>query len=205
MRKLLITGFGPFGTHAKNASWESVSRAQPMLPPDWDLETLQLPVIWAEAPDLIKEALGEDVRAVVAFGQARDSQIRLERIAVNATNRQIQDIQGERFEAEHIDPDGPPAYDTGLPYRRLLGALQRDDVPSRLSLHAGGYLCNFTFYHLMHHVHHRRGNLVAGFVHVPDLGRMDLETLTQAVEIIGREVADYADTRLSAYRAVTAS
>ena len=205
MRKLLITGFGPFGSHAKNASWESVSRAQPILPPDWRLEKLKVPVIWAEAASLINEALGDDVRAVVAFGQAGDCEIRLERLAVNAADRQIQDIRGQRFDATHIDPDGPPAYYTGLPYQRLLGALQREEVASRISLHAGGYLCNFTFYHLMHHVHHRRGNLVAGFVHVPDLGRMDLDTLTQGVEIIAREVADYADTRLTAYKAVMPS
>jgi hypothetical protein len=54
----------------------------------------------------------------------------------------------------------------------------------------------------MHHVHHRRAGLVAGFVHVPDLERMGLEVLTQGVEIIAREVAEYADTRIRAYSAV---
>ena len=202
MPTLLITGFGPFGSHPKNASWESVSRAQPILPPEWGLERLQVPVIWARAPEVIDEALRDEVRAVVAFGQAGDSQIRLERIAVNAANREIRDVQGERFDAAHIDPDGPPAYYTGLPYQRLLSALHREEVASRISLHAGGYLCNFAFYHLMHRVHHQRGTLVAGFVHLPDLGCMDLDTLTQGVEIIAREVADYADTRLTAYKAV---
>ena len=201
MPKLLITGFGPFAAQSQNASWESVSRAQPILPPDWTLETLHVPVIWREAHEGLIEALSDEVRAVVAFGQAGDPEIRLERIAVNATNRQ-EDIEGARFHAEHIEPDGPPAYYTGLPYQRLFAALQRDAIPSRVSLHAGGYLCNFTFYHLMHHVYHRRAGLVAGFVHVPDLERMSLELLTQGVEIIAREVADYADTRMRAYQAV---
>ncbi len=202
MPKLLITGFGPFAKHTQNASWESVTRAQPTLPPDWTIEKLQVPVLWGNAPKLVKDALSDDVRAIVVFGQAGDPEIRLERIAVNASTRHIEDIEGMRFDAEHIEPDGPPAYYTGLPYQRLLATLQRDAIPSRISLHAGGYLCNFTFYHLMHHVHHRRAGLVAGFVHVPDLERMGLEVLTQGVEIIAREVSEYADTRIRAYSAV---
>lgn len=205
MRRLLITGFGPFGDYARNASWESVSRARPILPPDWGVDALQVPVSWREAPERIEQALADDVHAVVAFGQARGSEIRLERIAVNATTHRSEDIHGKCFDEPHIDPNGPPAYYTGLPYERVLGALRREDVPSCISLHAGGYVCNFAFYHLMHHVHHRRGNLVAGFVHMPDLDSMDLETLIRGVEIVAREVADYADTRASAYRALMPS
>lgn len=205
MPKLLITGFGPFAKHTQNASWESVTRAQPILPPDWAIEKLQVPVLWGNAPELVMDALSDEVHAIVVFGQAGDPEIRLERIAVNASNRLIEDIEGMRFDAEHIEPDGPPAYYTRLPYRRLLATLQRDAIPSRVSLHAGGYLCNFTFYHLMHHVHHRRAGLVAGFVHVPDLERMALEVLTQGVEIIAREVADYTDTRMRAYKVATSA
>lgn len=205
MPKLLITGFGPFAQHEKNASWEGVDRARPILPPDWQLEKLHVPVRWREAPEHVIGALADDVRAIVAFGQADDPEIRLERIAVNATNRTIEDVDGERFDAEHIEPDGPPAYYTGLPYQRLLTALRRDQIPTRVSLHAGGYLCNFTFYRVMHHVHHRRGDLVGGFVHVPDLEKMDLDLLTRGVEVIAREVADYADTRMRAYRTVMPS
>jgi pyrrolidone-carboxylate peptidase len=50
------------------------------------------------------------------------------------------------------------------------------------SHYAGGYLCNFTFYRLMHQIATKHNGLVAGFIHVPPANRLDLTTTARAIQ-----------------------
>lgn len=184
MPTLLASGFGPFPGFPENASRDALRRVRPTLPDGWSFERITLDVAWARAADDLIAAIDDDTRIVVAFGQADDDPIRLERFALNAPDRALEDVDGHRLLQQHIHTDGPAAYETGLPIGRLLDSIECPDVSVVESHYAGGYLCNFTFYRLMHLVTRQRPDLVAGFIHVPPAGRQGLDSTAVAVQMI---------------------
>ena len=107
----------------------------------------------------------------------------------------MKDLQSSEF----VVPDGPPAYWSGLPIPAILAALEAAHVPAAESRSAGGFLCNFAFYHLMHRLATRprsSARVLGGFVHVPHFeteGGLLVELLRLSVPVIAGEVARAAD------------
>jgi pyroglutamyl-peptidase len=194
MVTVLTSGFGPFPPYAENPSWDALRIAKPQLPAGWRLARVRLDVAWNRAAETLLDYLDDDVRIVIAFGQADDSVIRVERFAVNAADRTLADIDHARFQAEVIDPAGPAAYATGLPWQPLLTTLAADGLPAIESHFAGGYLCNFIFYRLMATLADRSG-VVGGFVHVPPTTRLPLEKTRSAMERIIETAVAHSRTR----------
>ncbi len=192
MPTLLSSGFGPFPGYPENASRDALAAVEPKLPTGWSFRRLTLDVAWGRAAENLINAIDDDTRVVVAFGQADDDPIRIERFALNAPDRSLEDIDGERFTAQHIAPDGPTAYETDLPIERILDRLTEPTVTAVESHYAGSYLCNFTFYRIMHLVARSRPDLTAGFVHVPPASRLDLAATTRAMCTSLEEVVDHA-------------
>jgi pyroglutamyl-peptidase len=189
---VLATGFGPFPPYADNPSWDALAIAAPRLPSGWRLARVRLDVAWQRGPAQMLSALDEDVRVVVAFGQADDSTIRVERFALNACDRALADVDGVRFGDDCIAAGGPAAYETNLPRERLLAALHAQSIAAVESHFAGGYLCNCVFYRLMHAT--VATPLVAGFVHVPPVPRMPLAITARAMSIAIAECVRYSES-----------
>jgi pyroglutamyl-peptidase len=123
--------------------------------------------------------------------------VRLERFALNAPDLTLEDVDGRRPPARYIREDGPAAYESGLPIERLL-TLEVPEATLVESHYAGGYLCNFTFYEVMHLVARERRDLTAGFVHVPPAARQPLAVTTRAMRSIIEElVGDRDDSESS--------
>jgi pyroglutamyl-peptidase len=188
MPVLLATGFGKWGDHRQNASWEMLRDLDPELPPGWELKIARIPVSWDVVPARLRMLLDDEVKVAVLFGQGRGDAICLERGAVNFADQTAVDAEGNRFEKDVIRSGGPAGYYTGLPWRRVVSSLEKAGIPILESRHAGGFLCNFAFYHLMHLIDEVRPDLVGGFVHVPPLSGMPLSALKNAAEIILRTV-----------------
>ena len=182
MATVLTSGFGPFPGAPDNASWNALRAAQPDLPPGWNLQRVHLEVAWSRAADTLLERIDQDTRIVLAFGQADDDPIRVERFALNAPDTTLADIDGEFPSDRQICAEGPPAYETGLPIAALLEAIAAEGAAVTESHYAGGYLCNFTFYRLMHLVATEHNGLVAGFIHVPPANRLNLTTTARAIQ-----------------------
>jgi pyroglutamyl-peptidase len=184
MADILATGFGPFGRHARNASWDALELAAPTLPHGTAWRRVRLDVDWSLAVGQLLGAITPETRWVIAFGVADDADIRIERFALNAADRTTPDTAGVRFTADRIRFDGPAAYETGLPRDDLLNRLRHCGLPARESHYAGSYLCNFAFYQLMDRVTEQRPDLVAGFVHVPPADRLGLSETARAIATI---------------------
>ncbi len=191
MTTVVVSGFGPFPPYTDNPSWDALVDAAPRLPAGWRLQRVRLDVAWNRAANTLLDELDDDVRAVIAFGQADDAAIRIERFAVNACDRSLADVDGLRFETDSITADGPAAYTTALPRRHLHDRLAKAGLPVIESHFAGGYLCNFTFYRLMHHLRNRTAT-PAGFVHVPPIARLPLARTRAAMELVIESVVDYS-------------
>lgn len=197
MKTLLLTGFGLWGKETYNTSWE-ILRDNPLALPDgWRVATDRLPVSWTGAPDALDAALADPtIRAVVCFGMCESRLIRIERIALNLDTPGLLDADGRPPPGEHVAPGAPPAFWTTLPLPALLTALAQANVPAAESRSAGGFLCNHTFYHLMHRLAARTPAAIGGFVHVPHYeteGGLPAGLLRLAVPVIAAETVRAAD------------
>ena len=191
--KILLTGFEPFGGESINPSWEAVKAVQ--VPAGMQLEKILLPVSFRKAPALIEEkikSLRPDV--ILSLGQAGGREgISLERIAVNLADARIADNDGFQPRDEALQADGPAAYLSTLPLRRMEAALQEAGLPASLSNTAGLYVCNAVFYTAARLAESLNPTPRAGFVHVPYLPEqasgkeapsLSLEEDIRALEII---------------------
>lgn len=168
MKKLLITGFDPFGGESINPAWQAVSRLPDEIG-EWRLTKLEIPTVFGLAAQTVLQA-AERIQpdAILCIGQAggRDA-VTPEVFGVNLRQARIADNAGNQPKACPIVQGAPGSYPSTLPVREMVSAVQGIGVPCRLSYTAGRFVCNDLLYTLLHHYH---GTPVkAGFIHVPYL------------------------------------
>ena len=166
MKRLLITGFEPFGTDETNSSLEAVM-SLPSEVGGYALTKLCLPVVFGEAAGrAIREAESLAPEAILCIGQARGREaITPEMVAVNLRYADIPDNGGNLPKDELVLTGGDSAYFSTLPARKMAEAIERAGISSRASLSAGAYVCNDLFYTLL--AHYRDTGVRVGFIHVP--------------------------------------
>lgn len=166
MKRLLITGFDPFGGSAINPSWEAVKRLPQVVGAYW-LCKLPLPTAFGKAATIVLAEAARfqpDVILCVGLAGGRDA-VTPERIGVNIRDARIPDNSGFQPEGEPVVPDGPAAYFTTVPVKDMVSAIRAAGIPAAVSNTAGTYVCNDVFYTLLNMYH---GTSVrVGFIHVP--------------------------------------
>lgn len=182
---ILVTAFTPFGGDTLNASQEILNVLPDALGGVW-LEKLLLPVSFRAAPGLALEtAKALRPEAIVCLGQAggRDA-VTPERVAVNLMDAAISDHDGFQPVDAPIVPDGPAAYFSALPVKAMVAAMQRSEVPARLSNTAGTYVCNCLMYSMLHRIH----AIPCGFIHLPYLaeqGKGEMPSISKECALRG--------------------
>lgn len=179
MKKLLITGFDPFGGADINPAWEAVQ----LLPDrigDYTLEKLQIPTVFGKGADMVLEAataLQPDI--ILCIGQAGGrSAVTPERIAVNIRDARIPDNEGNQPVGERVIPDGPAAYFATIDVMAAANAALAQGFPATVSNSAGAFVCNDVFYTLLHTFHGTATRV--GFIHVPWLPEQGTPSLPLA-------------------------
>lgn len=191
MKKLLITGFAPFGGGDVNPSWLAVERL-PDRVGDWELCKLEIPTVFGDAAALVlrkAKEIGADMVLCVGMAAGRDA-VTPERIAVNIRDARIPDNASNQPRGEFVSSDGPAAYFATVPVEKMARAIRDRNIRATVSNSAGAYVCNDVMYSLLHAFN---GTAVkVGFIHVPQLPQqgspsMELEqivaALTAAVEV----------------------
>jgi pyroglutamyl-peptidase len=166
MKKLLITGFEPFGGERVNPSWEAVE-ALPDRIGDYSLTRLALPVVFGKAAKtLIDAADSIQPDVILSVGQAGGrASITPELVGINLRHATIPDNEGNEPKDEPIVEGGAAAYFSTLPLRRMVCAISSLGIAAQLSYSAGTYVCNDVIYTLLSHLD---GSAVRfGFIHVP--------------------------------------
>jgi pyroglutamyl-peptidase len=126
-----------------------------------------LPVAYAQSAERLLALITEhNPDVVICLGQAEGrTQITPERIAINLDDARLADNNGEMRNDVPIIVGGPVAYESTLPIKEFLKAINDVGVPAAVSLSAGAFLCNHVFYVAQHKL---VGTKVrSGFVHVP--------------------------------------
>ena len=199
-RRILITGFEPFGQEIVNPSWEAV-KSLPDIIDGAELMKVRLPVSFTGATVMVEQAIDRfrpDV--VLSVGQAGGRfEINIERVAINLADSSKPDNDGYRPEEMPVRAGAPDLYFSNLPVKHLVEAVREAGIPAVVSNTAGAYVCNSVFYTAMHLVNHKYPDMRAGFIHVPYLPcqtvektrqpSMSKETVVQALETIIRTLA----------------
>lgn len=166
MKKLLITGFEPFGGEEINPSWEAVSCLAFEIG-EYSITKLHIPVVFGLAAEQIINAAAEICPDVIlCIGQAGGrGAITPELVAINLRYAKIPDNAGNQPRDEEIIPGGNAAYFSTLPMRKISEAINSLGIQSQISYSAGAYVCNDLLYSLL--AHFDGNNTRVGFIHVP--------------------------------------
>jgi pyroglutamyl-peptidase len=169
MTRVLITGFEPFDSALTNPSWEAARLVAEMPPAGLEVTARRLPCVFGGAIEALRaEVELADPELVLCVGQAGGRpDITVEFVAVNVDDAPIPDNAGRCPIDTPVVAGGPAAYFSGLPVKACVAAVRSAGVPASVSHTAGTFVCNHTFYGLMHLIATERPGLRGGFVHVP--------------------------------------
>lgn len=211
-RRVLLSGFEPFGDFPSNPSWDALVHARDEGMFEAGVRLARIPVTYEHAFAVFEKAAIEyEPDAAISFGvygSPRDSEsfrrangldaisgatlgteplrvIYIETMARNRNGAGKPDNAGRVQGAEPIVPDAPAALAASFPAQALKQALNDEGFAAELSEDAGGYLCN----HLFFRASHAFGAIIPyGFVHVPPVdsmgGALSLGELATAVAIM---------------------
>jgi pyroglutamyl-peptidase len=188
MKKLLITGFEPFGGETINPSWEAVSRLPDVIG-EYALTKLCIPVVFGKTAEKVierAEMLQPDV--VLCIGQAGGrNAITPEMVGINLRYASIPDNSGNQPTDEPIAPNGETAYFSTLPVRRIADAVKNAGIPAAVSYSAGAYVCNDLLYTILDRFKDTKTRV--GFIHIPystDQNKepsMEIEQIVKALTV----------------------
>lgn len=189
MKTLLITGFMPFGSNETNPSWEAVEALSGTIG-DRRIEKCLLPVEYGRAAELAyQKALEFHADAVLCVGLAASrSAVTPEAIGVNVRDAAIPDNAGFFPHGEPIVKNGPAAYFSTLPVRRMTDAIRAAGVPAALSYTAGTYVCNDLLYTLLHRFSGTQTRVA--FIHVPPVSQAGLP-LSQIIRALSAAISAF--------------
>ncbi len=202
--KILVTGFEPFGGEAVNPAWEAVKHLPQQIGRN-EIVTMLIPVVRYLSLKAISEKI-EEVRpdAVICVGQAGGRKaVSFERIGINCDDYpSFGDNEGNTPVDEKIFADGPDAYFSTLPIRKMKEACEAAGTAAEISNTAGTYVCNHVLYGVRHYCTQHHPEIISGFIHVPFLPEqtenkekeypsMPLEDIVRGLEaaiaVIGKE------------------
>ncbi len=166
MKKILISGFEPFGGNSINPSWQAV-KALPDTICGYQLVKTEIPVTFGSAASKLL-SLVEEISPSFIFmvGQAggRPS-VTPETTAFN--ERKGTDNDGVTFEGQSVIKGCPNSYCTDIDVQKIVSAMSDEGYNIAVSDNAGRYVCNDTFYLALHYC--KGKNIACDFIHVPFL------------------------------------
>lgn len=168
MKKLLITGFDPFGGESMNPAYEAVKGiADEIL--GVEIIKLEVPTVFGKAISVLEEAITlHKPNYVITVGQAGNRfGVTPERIAINQDDARIKDNEGNQPIDETIKEDGENAYFATLPIKAIVESIKKAGVPASVSNTAGTFVCNHLMYGLMYMIDKQNLDIKGGFIHVP--------------------------------------
>ena len=170
--KVLVAGFGPFPGVAKNPSGKlalDVAHSKRAAATGAKITGIVIPTVYRDVFSILSRVLAtEKPDAILLFGVAGSTPyLRIETRAVNAASRLHADAAGEKPARRALSADSPPILRVRGPARRLLAAARSADVPARLSIDAGRYICNAALFHCLDTRRQTGTPKLVAFVHIP--------------------------------------
>lgn len=187
MKKILITGFDPFGGESMNPAYEAVK----LIPDEIkgvEIVKLEVPTVFHKSIDVLEKAIDkENPDVVINVGQAGNRfGVTPERVAINEDDARIKDNEGNQPIDEKIFEDGKNAYFSNLPIKAMVEEIKKEGIPSSVSNSAGTFVCNHLMYGLMYLIDTKYKDIKGGFIHVPFATEQVLDKPTSPSLTIGQ-------------------
>jgi pyroglutamyl-peptidase len=180
---VVVSGFEPFENESANPSGEvakllsspeTAVRLQELTGARVLVHTALLPLSFDQAWPTLQhtiEATSPDI--IVSFGLKHAARgVNLERCAINLIDADKPDAFNVQPRKVAVAQEGPAAFWTKLPLRRILQTFSTAQIPASLSSDAGTYVCNALFYQLMEWCS-RTPDVLAGFVSLPTINETE--------------------------------
>ncbi len=168
-KRVVLTGYEPWSHASENPTLDLLDRARERNFADIELITLRVPVESERLGPLVDEALEAHKPDIwISLGLFPGSSvIAVERTAANVMDFPVPDNVDVQPVDEPVYPDGPFAYQSTLPIKAMVAAMNQRAIPAKVSNTASTYLCNQIMYTALHLVQEKGMETRAGFVHVP--------------------------------------
>jgi len=188
---ILVTGFEPFTTGQglvldENPTGPLAEAIAANLP---DAESRVLPVSFKDTRRRLNECfdtLKPRIWLGLGFAPHRTT-VDIECVALNLEHCTRPDNDGEQPFLRPIVADGPLAYESSFDVHRAVEVLASQDLTAHVSLHAGAFLCNQTFYLGCHGSVTQGIPQTAMFIHVPP--RPEYTSLAGAIGQLLRDLS----------------
>lgn len=176
-KRVLITGFEAFGEGEENPTEKIMERITEKQFENVEIKAVTLPVAFKKARKQLIELL-EEYKPHISISTglwSQRSDITVERVGINVKDARIPDNEGDQPKDEPIVEEGPTAYFSTLPIRKIVSQLQEEEIPAIVSNSAGTFLCNFVLYLALHYGAHHEYPKKAGYMHFPYIPRQAIK------------------------------
>ncbi len=194
MKKVLITGFDPFGGESINPAYEAV-KDLPNKIGEYEIIKAEIPTVFKKSYDKLFNLIDTHKPEIIfCIGQAGGRfDLTPERVAINVDDARIKDNEGNQPIDVKIFEDGENAYFTTLPIKKIVNEMQKNGIPASVSNTAGTFVCNHIMYALLYYINKNKLSSKGGFIHVPYIPEqvinkkgqpyMSKELITKGLEI----------------------
>lgn len=196
MKKLLLTGFGPYAQTLVNPAEQLVNALSGKVIFDLAIVPVVVPNVFFASIDYVKQQLIQhQPDYVIMMGEyVGRSMITLERYAhnlIDSSRYGLFDNNQTSYDNQLTAENGPIAYQSTLPIKAMVEAMRQAGVPADISDTPGTFVCNHLFYGVLHQIATQKLSIKAGWIHLPllpesaarpeNLGKPSMSTETAAV------------------------
>jgi pyroglutamyl-peptidase len=199
-KKVLLTGFEPFGGASFNPSGAVVEAIGKNGVDGLEIVTAILPVEFKRAASLLLELISSNKPdVVISLGQAEGRDfIGPEKVAINLADGRMEDNAGVKLENQPINSAAADGYFSTLPIRSIVQAISAAGINAKISYSAGSFICNEIFFTTQSAL--QGSGVMSGFIHLPlapnqtaefpGLPTMAIEDQVRAIQAAIRVSAD---------------
>jgi pyroglutamyl-peptidase len=180
MKRVLVTGFEPYGTTPTNPAQLTAEHIDGWTTGEHSVVGRVAPSLWFRCIDSVVAAIDEVApEVVIMMGEYPGrAMLTVERIAQNLNDSArygVADNEGLVLEDEWTVPGGPTAVYATLPIRAMVLAMRQAGVPADISDTPGTLMCNHLMYGVLQHVQERGSAVRVGWMHLPALPEVAAE------------------------------
>ena len=167
VKKVLLTGFEPFGGASFNPSGAVVQEIGRHGIDGVEIITAVLPVEFKRSAEILIDLIKtHQPSVVISLGQAEGRDfIGPEQVAINLANARIADNAGVKLENQKVDPNAADGYFSTLPIRAIVDAISALGMNAKVSYSAGAFICNEIFFTAQSFL--QASAVISGFIHLP--------------------------------------
>jgi len=167
IKKVLLTGFEPFGGASFNPSGAVVQEIAEQGIDGIEIVTAILPVEYKRSAKILIDLIEtHQPSIVISLGQAEGRDfIGPEQVAINLADGRIADNAGISQENQPINVGAADGYFSTLPIRAIADEISSLGIKAKISYSAGAFICNEIFFTTQAFL--QESTVISGFIHLP--------------------------------------